>query len=84
MLGSLGVSALVKCLSSNYYIKKLDMSTNNLGQPTQIYNAKNGEVELRDGAAEDVANFLRESGSLTDLSLANNKLEDKDLAEITV
>jgi len=82
VLGSLGVSALVKSLSSNYYIKKLDLSTNNLGPPTQIHSGKNNEVELRPGAAEDVGSFLRESGSLTEISLSNNKLEDKDLAEI--
>jgi len=82
VLGSLGVSALVKSLASNYHVKKLDLSSNNFGPPTQLINVRTNEIELRPGASEDLASFLRESGSLTELSLANNKIEDQDLADI--
>jgi len=82
VLGALGVSALCKCLGSNYYLKKIDLSENNFGPPTQLINPKTNEVELRDGAAQDMCTLLRESGSITELSLASNKLEDGDLADI--
>ena len=70
VLGALGVSALCKCLGSNYYLKKIDLSENNFGPPTQLINPKTNEVELRDGAAQDMCTLLRESGSVPGLYVA--------------